>query len=186
MKTQHSLFNKIIDNIVVSSIEENFIQEGRFGNGIFGGGSEKWQRSQRAEQQRGKTLQDTGGLAASIKSYTKSTGGVEINVVDNALNVNVNGYFDIQVGSNKKVEKYPLAAIHHFGGRWQVPVTDRMRRFFWYMHKRTKDDKYKAMALSKKTRFTITMPARPIFVLQDEDLDLIKEKYGEWLGKLLK
>jgi len=186
MKLQHSLFNKIIDNIAINSVEENFIQEGRFGNGIFGGGHNRWKKSQRAIQQSGKTLQDTGGLAASVYARTRSTGGFTVSVENNIFKMNVSGGFDVVVGSNKKVGTAPLAAIHHFGGNWKIPVTDRMRAFFWARYKKTKDEKYKFMAISPKTEFTIVMPPRPIFVLQQEDLDIVKRKYSEWIAKSLK
>lgn len=58
----------------------------------------------------------------------------------------------------------PYAQIHNEGGQvtTRIPVTDKMRRWAWYMHKLTGDDKYKGMALTKKTEFTATfhMPKR--------------------------
>ena len=49
-------------------------------------------------------------------------------------------------------EKY--AAIHNYGGT--ATVTARMKRFFWYKYKATKDDAWKWMALMKVgTRITI-------------------------------
>lgn len=52
------------------------------------------------------------------------------------------------------------AAIQNEGGTVQVPVTKRMRRFFWAMYQRTKQDKWKAMALTKKETFTMEIPKR--------------------------
>lgn len=48
-------------------------------------------------------------------------------------------------------------AIHEFGGT--IPVTDKSRAFFWVMFKKTGDEKWKFMAISKKSFFV--MPARP-------------------------
>lgn len=71
-----------IAGIMHSAVEENFEQEGR----------PPWPPSRRALRQGGKTLQDTGRLAASItSSYTR----------DSAI-----------VGTNVK-----YGAIHQFGGR---------------------------------------------------------------------
>jgi hypothetical protein len=55
----------------------------------------------------------------------------------------------------------PYAAIHEFGGTIKVVVTAKMRSFFWAMWFETKDDKWKAMALTKKTEFKIEMRKRP-------------------------
>lgn len=42
-------------------------------------------------------------------------------------------------------ERY--AAIHNYGG--EITVTAKMKRFFWYKHKATRDDAWKWMALMK-------------------------------------
>ena len=42
-------------------------------------------------------------------------------------------------------EKY--AAIHNYGGT--ITVTSKMKKFFWYKYKATKDDSWKWMALMK-------------------------------------
>ena len=42
-------------------------------------------------------------------------------------------------------ERY--SAIHNYGG--EITVTAKMKRFFWYKHKATKDDAWKWMALMK-------------------------------------
>ena len=53
------------------------------------------------------------------------------------------------------------AAAQEYGGTWEVPVTDRSRRFFWAMYAETGDEKWKWMALSQKASFTITLDAQP-------------------------
>lgn len=45
------------------------------------------------------------------------------------------------------------AAIQNFGGR--IPVTGKMKSYFWAKYKETGDSKYKYMALTKKTHFVI-------------------------------
>ena len=188
-------FNSILKNIVRNSIEENFMQGGRFGSGIFGGGLTKWQTSRRATGQSGMTLQDSGQLAASIR-----------------VNVDFDGNdFNIEAGSSK-----PYAAIQQLGGSVDIPVTAKSRRFFWYMHmkerkkavrdlrkiyksrgttlkkkdlQQQKNDfftPWMGMALSKKDRFHFKLPARPYLVLQQEDFDLISEQFLIFLSQRLK
>ncbi|WP_312399523.1 phage virion morphogenesis protein [Chryseobacterium sp.] len=45
------------------------------------------------------------------------------------------------------------AKIHNEGGK--IPVTPKMRRFFWAKYKETGKEYWKGMALTKKTHFTI-------------------------------
>lgn len=52
-------------------------------------------------------------------------------------------------------ERY--AAIHNYGG--SITVTAKMKKFFWYKYKVTKDDSWKWMALMK-TGAHITIPQR--------------------------
>lgn len=52
------------------------------------------------------------------------------------------------------------AQIHNEGGRVNVPVTKKMRKFFWFMYYKTQAAKWKGMALTKKTHFSFTMPKR--------------------------
>lgn len=74
----------------------------------------------------------------------------------------------------------PYAAVHEFGkSNITIPVTAKMRGFFWHMFRETGDEKYKWMALTKKTVFTITMPARPYIrpSIKDEGPEILKRTY---------
>ena len=51
----------------------------------------------------------------------------------------------------------PYASIHNEGGK--ITVTAKMKRFFWYKYKITKDEMWKRMALTKVGK-VITMPQR--------------------------
>ncbi|MEJ5227210.1 phage virion morphogenesis protein [Thermodesulfovibrio sp.] len=73
---------KNLASIMHNAVEENFEQEGR----------PRWKPSQRVKKQGGKTLQDTGSLAASITTRYDNDSAV--------------------VGTNKV-----YAAIHQFGGK---------------------------------------------------------------------
>lgn len=54
----------------------------------------------------------------------------------------------------------PYASIHNEGGTINVQVTQKMRKYFWYMYKKTKVTRWKWMALTKKERFIIHIPKR--------------------------
>lgn len=54
--------------------------------------------------------------------------------------------------------KLVYAAVHEFGLENQL-ITEKQRRFFWFMFSSTGDDMWKALALST----TYTIPARPYF-----------------------
>lgn len=52
------------------------------------------------------------------------------------------------------------AQIHNEGGTINIPVTDKMRKYFWFMYKRTEEGKWKGMALTKKSHFNVKIPKR--------------------------
>jgi len=52
------------------------------------------------------------------------------------------------------------ASIHNEGGMVNIPVTKKMRKFFWAMYYKTKKEKWKGMALTSKTHFSFKMPKR--------------------------
>ena len=69
-----------IKQVILTSIDKNFREGGRFGNeNEFGGGKEKWLPSHRASKDRGykgktfsgKTLVDKGQLVASVEAGIK-------------------------------------------------------------------------------------------------------------------
>ncbi|MCX6277679.1 MAG: phage virion morphogenesis protein [Bacteroidetes bacterium] len=62
----------------------------------------------------------------------------------------------VRAGGSQK----PYARIHNEGGVINVPVTDKSRKWAWAMYARTKDSKYKAFALQKKSVMQITIPKR--------------------------
>lgn len=54
----------------------------------------------------------------------------------------------------------PYAAIHNEGGILNIPITKTSRKFFWAMYYATGQDKWKWMALTKQSRFTVKMDKR--------------------------
>ncbi|WP_313214225.1 phage virion morphogenesis protein [Soonwooa sp.] len=57
-------------------------------------------------------------------------------------------------------EGLKYAAIHNDGGTIVVTVTEKMRKYFWYMYKKTEDEKWKFMALTKNEKLSIKIPQR--------------------------
>lgn len=76
-------------------------------------------------------------------------------------------------------EGLPYAAIHNNGGIITVPVTRKMKKYFWAMFKKTGVERYKWMALTKKKEFTIRIPKRQYIgdshqLLQDIDKKMMQ------------
>jgi len=126
-----------IGDVVISSVEENFEQEGRYESAeSYRGGNNRWAdladstKAARAKKGKwpGKKLQmSQGGLAASIHKNV--------------------GLQTVAVGTNK-----PYAAIQQFGGQ-----AGRGR--------------------------SVTIPARPFLVLQDEDVEEIRSIVERHISK---
>lgn len=161
-----------ISEIIASSIEENFLSLGRYNGGtdILDGGTGRWKKLSpntiRRYRYLGKNLDPTlqrsaGGLASSI----------QVRPTDQRT---------IEVSANKV-----YAAIHQYGGTVspKIPITPKMRKYFWAQYFETRDEKYKAMALTRKSVMTprITIPARPFLVLQQEDFLDIQEVIQNYL-----
>ena len=79
------------------------------------------------------------------------------------------------------------AAIHNYGGT--VTVTDKMKRFFWYKYRATKDDHWKWMALMK-TGAKIKMPQRQFLgdhpVVRKRAEDIVRRKLGNAAQQLIR
>lgn len=128
------LMRQIANIMHNDAVEKNFEQEGR----------PKWKPSKRAQKQGGKTLQDTGQLAASISQQYTSNSAV--------------------VGTNKK-----YAAIHQFGGTIQIPARDRILHFKTYTKGKFKGRTLFARNNKRATygmkvhikAYKVTMPPRP-------------------------
>ena len=175
-----------LNAVIKKSIDQNFMDEGRFGNGAFGGGNTRWEQSQRAKKQGGQTLNDDGHLAGSIRVSSKIIQNGVIDLVDGKL-VAQNPVIEVEMGSNM-----PYATIHQFGGVISRQASSKVLNF-----KTHKSGKHKGKTLfakeKKATRsqkvsvgaYSITIPRRPYLVLQDADIIMIAQKYSSWLaGKL--
>lgn len=82
----------------------------------------------------------TGRLRSSITTKTKREG----NLIETSVGTNV-----------------VYAPIHEFGGTTMPSVTERMRKFAWAMFYKSNDEKWKRLALTRKSRLEIKIPKRP-------------------------
>lgn len=78
------------------------------------------------------------------------------------------------------------AALHNEGGTVNIPVTAKMRKYFWFMYKKTKNPKYKGMALTKKSHFTFVMPKRQFMGDSKVFMSFIEEKFFSLIAERFK
>jgi phage gpG-like protein len=167
---EHFNFTQFVNttrNIIRNSIEDNFQSEGRYGSGVFGGGTTKWQQSKKTD---GQTLSGRGRLALSIQV--------------NATQDNNNIVFEIS-------SYLPYAAIHQFGGVINHPGGTAYKMYrgrkYQLMDRQTIFVK-NSWAASNPTKILgrtkphkIVIPARPFIVLQDDDLAEIAENLKQYI-----
>lgn len=159
---------EVVSALIERAISENFDARGRWdGNEnnitILSGGSQKWkalasstkEKYQRLGWELEPTLNRSKGLMSTIE-------------------VRPQGKSSIVISANS-----PYAAIHQFGGTLTptIPITSKMRKFFWAKYYNTGLVNWKAMALTKKKELkpTIRIPARPYITLTQEDWEEILE-----------
>ena len=79
----------------------------------------------------------------------------------------------------------PYAAIHNYGG--EITVTAKMKRYFWYKYKVTKDNYWKYMALMK-VGTTITIPKRQFIgdhkIVREATKEIINRNIKEYANNL--
>lgn len=134
---------------MVTSVRMNFISGGR---------PIKWKPLAGGDTRT--PLRATGALARSVRYLMEN----DFTVV-------------IEAGRGVKSKKgYPYAGVHQFGaGPFNVPITKKSRKYFWFMFFRTGDEKWKYMALTPKQQFSVTIPARPYMVFQQSDIEFIRK-----------
>jgi len=102
--------------------------------GFTDAGFEKWEK--RRDTLPHKILQLSGTLKESIRVVNSS---------DEQITFAAEGEY---------------AELHNEGGRVYIPITDKSRKFFWYMFKETGLVRWKWMALTKNQQFSFIMPQR--------------------------
>lgn len=133
-------FNRLIDRLprLIGTEAVNFSKK-RFREQAWADhGTESWKKRKpgAARNQGRSTLVDSGKLRNSIRIVRT-------------------GRDFVTIGS-----KIPYAQIHNDGGTINIPVTDKMRKWGWAMYAKTKDSKFKGLALTKKTNLRVRMPKR--------------------------
>jgi len=77
----------------------------------------------------------------------------------------LSGAVSFKVNKAKKLVRISAnmeyAAIHEFGGDIHPTVTKKMRAWAWAMFHKTKNEMYRGIALTKKDKLDIHIPARP-------------------------
>jgi phage gpG-like protein len=116
----------------------------------------QWIPSRSAMEEGRKTLTKTGRLANSPQITRLESKFVEVT-------------------TGGGLGKYPLYV--HFGTRNQV-ITKRQRAFFWWKFKEEGRPMWKAMALSTTLK---GLPARRFNLIQDSDVNYIKDLMREYL-----
>ena len=102
-------------------------------------------------------------LKASAAGMQRSGKGRKTGQLSRSIGMDIGGGRDeyrvvIGTGVNKGVtSKY--AKIQDEGGTTHPTVTPRLRRWAWAMFAETGDDKYKAIALTKKPNLNVKIPA---------------------------
>lgn len=127
----------IVDAQTIAEVEMiKFVMANFERQGFLDASLQPWQERKGGSDHGRAILTKTGALRDSNKLISSSTKRVI-------------------VGSDSRYAK-----IHNEGGVINIPVTAKMRKFFWYKYKETGNGMYKGMALTKKTHFTVTIPKR--------------------------
>jgi phage gpG-like protein len=157
---------EVVAALIDRAISANFDERGRWDGdesniGIFSGGTQHWK-----------------ALALSTKESYKRF-GYELEPTLNrskgllsTIEVRPQGKSSIVISANS-----PYAAIHQFGGTLKptIPITSKMRKFFWAKYYDSGQENWKALALTQKKELKpeIRIPARPYITLTEEDLEEI-------------
>lgn len=157
---------EMVSALIDRAISANFDERGRWdGNEsditIFSGGSQKWkalasstkEKYQKLGWELEPTLNRSKGLLSSIE-------------------VRPQGKSSVVISANS-----PYGAIHQFGGtlKTTIPISLKMRKFFWAKYYESGQETWKALALTKKKELkpVLQIPARPYITLTEEDLEEI-------------
>lgn len=157
---------EMVSALIDRAISGNFDERGRWdGNEsditIFSGGSQKWkalasstkEKYQKLGWELEPTLNRSKGLLSSIE-------------------VRPQGKSSVVISANS-----PYGAIHQFGGtlKTTIPISLKMRKFFWAKYYESGQETWKALALTKKKELkpVLQIPARPYITLTEEDLEEI-------------
>ena len=133
------VFKKLLQDLprYVEVTAKNFFIDSFNKQGFTNENFEAWERRNQPDYRAGGAiLTATGALRNSIHTIEANTNNVTIGTYA------------------------AYAKIHNEGGIITLPVTKKMKKYFWYMYKTTQNEKWKWMALTKKETLTIKIPKR--------------------------
>lgn len=153
----------ILDAQTIAEVEMiNFIMSNFERQGFLDTSTQPWQERKNNSDAGRAILTQSGALRDSIKISSSSTKKVV-------------------ASSDSKHAK-----IHNEGGIVNIPVTAKMRKFFWFKYKQTGESKYKSMALTKKTHFTVTVPKRQFMGPSEAFNQIIDTKFIKMIERRFK
>jgi phage gpG-like protein len=168
MRTYSGVFKPNIAIVLANTIQNHFVEGFRYGgyrtNASMGGWRER---------------QFTGGKGKRATLIGKGSGVLRRDIKKRITTFNL-----IVVGTSALTDSY--ASIHNEGGK--IKITPKMRKFFWYMHSkvRNEDEKnyWKSLALHKGSE--ITIPKRE-FIGNSRHLEVkLEKRIDQELQKLFK
>jgi len=130
-----------------------------------------------------------GFLGSSIQPWAERKGNTDSGRAILSKSGALRDSITISSSSTKRVIANASAAhakIHNEGGIVNIPVTAKMRKFFWFKYKQTGEAKYKGMALTKKTHFTVTVPKRQFMGESEAFNQLIDAKFKKMIVQRFK
>ena len=186
-------FLPIAEKIIRKSLDDNFTAEGRYGNGAFGGGKTKWEKSLRVKKHGGLTLSNTGKLRGTLLVNASSSGGIVIKNDQGVIDVTSDANIDISISSPLDYAETLNDGLEYINNREKK--NDGRSKTFLRKDKNVIEDDNEIIAFRKLQNlsimpsaertvqnYKILIPKRPFMVVQDEDLEFIQEKYMEWIN----
>lgn len=168
--------------IKIGRIAKDHFQENFRKGGFVNEGLQKWPMTKRQQS----------GASAAVTQYGPLLSGH--NHLFSSIKY-VPGEYRVKVAS-----EVPYAAIHNEGGMVNPTITPKMRRFAWAMYHKTKgktiekkgtissnpeSDRWRALALTKKSKLTIKVPKRRFIGESAELTKEINDKIEKELIKIL-
>ena len=101
---------------------------------------------------------------------------IKSSVLMNSIEVFSSSMERIEFGSREA-----HAEIHNNGGTISIPLTQKSRKYFWFMYRATGKEMWKGLALTKKQKITVNMPKRQ-FIGHSE---VFMEQLNDWLVREL-
>ncbi|KQC30190.1 phage virion morphogenesis protein [Flagellimonas eckloniae] len=91
---------------------------------------------------------------------------------------------EVFTASEQRIEfgsRAEYAELHNEGGKVVIPITEKSRKYFWFMYRATGKEMWKGLALTKKQKLVIMMPKRQFL----GESQIFMEQLNDWLLKEL-